>query len=55
MLEVWPAILAAGTTFAVTQYLMAVYSGPSLIAVVAAAATIAVLVTLSASGSRDAR
>lgn len=46
MLEIWPAILAAGTTFAVTQYLMAVYSGPSLIAVVAAAATIAVLVTL---------
>ena len=46
MLEIWPAILAAGATFAVTQYLMAVYSGPSLIAVVAAAATIAVLVTL---------
>jgi lactate permease len=46
MLEIWPAILAAGATFAVTQYLMAVYSGPSLIAVVAAAATIAVLVVL---------
>jgi lactate permease len=46
MLEIWPAILAAGATFAVTQYLMAVYSGPSLIAVVAAAATIVVLVVL---------
>jgi lactate permease len=46
MIEVWPAILAAGSTFAVTQYLMAVYSGPSLIAVVAAASTIAVLVLL---------
>jgi lactate permease len=46
MIEIWPAILAAGTTFAVTQYLMAAYSGPSLIAVVAATATIAVLVVL---------
>jgi lactate permease len=46
MLEVWPAILAAGATFAITQYLMAVYSGPSLIAVVAAAAAIAVLIVL---------
>jgi lactate permease len=46
MIEIWPAILAAGTTFAVTQYLMAAYSGPSLIAVVAAAATILALVVL---------
>ncbi len=46
MLEVWPAILTAGVTFAVVQFLMAVYSGPSLIAVVAAAATIAALVLL---------
>ena len=46
MLEVWPAILASGITFAVTQYLIATYSGPWLIAVVAAAATIAVLVVL---------
>ena len=46
MIEIWPAILAAGATFAVTQLLMAVYSGPSLIAVVSAAATIAVLVVL---------
>jgi lactate permease len=44
MIEIWPPILAAGVTFAVVQYLMAAYTGPSLIAVVAAASTIAVLV-----------
>jgi lactate permease len=44
MLEVWPAILAAGATFAITQYLMAVYTGPSLVAIVSAAVTIVVLV-----------
>jgi lactate permease len=45
MIEIWPAILISGVTFAVTQYLMAAYSNPSLIAVVAAAATIVVLIT----------
>ncbi len=44
MIEVWPAILVAGATFAATQYLMAAYSGPWLVAIVAAAATIVVLV-----------
>jgi len=44
MIEVWPAILAAGATFAITQYLMAVYSGPWLVAIVSAAVTIVVLV-----------
>ena len=44
MVEVWPAILAAGATFAITQYLMAVSSGPWLVAIVSAAATIVVLV-----------
>jgi len=44
MIEVWPPILAAGATFAVTQYLMAAYSGPWLVAIVAASATIVVLV-----------
>ncbi|MGB7264473.1 MAG: L-lactate permease [Terracidiphilus sp.] len=44
MIEIWPAILTAGATFAVTQYLMATYSGPWLVAIVAAAATILVLV-----------
>ena len=45
MIEIWPAILVSGVTFAATQYLMAAYSNPSLIAVVAAAATIVVLIT----------
>jgi lactate permease len=44
MIEIWPPILAAGTTFAVTQYLMSVYSGPWLVAIVSAAATILVLI-----------
>ena len=44
MIEVWPAILAAGGTFAAAQSLMAAYGQPSLIAVVAAASSIAVLV-----------
>ncbi len=44
MLEIWPAILLAGTTFAAAQYLMAYFSGPSLVAIVSAAATIVVLV-----------
>ena len=44
MIEIWPPILAAGVTFGTTQYLMATYSGPSLIAIAASTATIAVLV-----------
>jgi lactate permease len=44
MLEVWPAILVSGVTFAAAQYLMATYSGPWLVAIVAAASTIVVLV-----------
>jgi lactate permease len=44
MIEVWPAILLAGVTFALTQLLMALWSGPWLVAIVAAAATIVVLV-----------
>jgi len=43
MLEIWPAILAAGVPFAIAQYLMATYSGPSLVAIVAATSTIVVL------------
>jgi lactate permease len=43
MLEIWPAILVSGTTFALAQCLMATYSGPSLVAIVSAAATIVVL------------
>ena len=44
MIEIWPAILVAGTTFASAQLLMAFWNGPSLVAIVAAAATIVVLV-----------
>ena len=44
MIEVWPAILLAGVTFATAQLLMAFWSGPWLVAIVAAAATIVVLV-----------
>ncbi len=44
MLEVWPAILVAGASFATAQYLIATYSGPWLVAIVAAASTIVVLV-----------
>jgi lactate permease len=43
-LEVWPAILVSGVTFAAAQYLMATYTGPWLVAIVAAASTIVVLV-----------
>jgi lactate permease len=44
MIEIWPPILACGATFAITQYLMSVYTGPWLVAIVAAAATILVLI-----------
>ncbi len=45
MLEVWPAILVSGVTFGAAQYLMATYTGPWLVAIVAATSTIVVLVT----------
>ncbi len=44
MIEVWPAILVASLTFALTQYLMATYNGPWLVAIVAATTTMVVLV-----------
>ena len=44
MAEIWPAILAAGATFATAQLLVATYVGPSLAAIVAAVSTIVVLV-----------
>lgn len=43
-IEVWPAILLTGATFAVVQFLMAYGSGPWLVAIVSAASTIVVLV-----------
>jgi lactate permease len=44
MIEVWPAILVAGVTFASAQLLIAFWNGPWLVAIAAAAATIVVLV-----------
>jgi lactate permease len=45
MLEVWPAVLVAGVTFAVPQFLMATLHGPWLVDIVAAACSMACLVT----------
>lgn len=44
MWEVWPAILVAGVTFSLMQYLMGTYSGPGLVDITAAIATIVLLV-----------
>jgi lactate permease len=44
MIEIWPAILVAGGTFSLTQYLMATYNGPWLVAIVASTSTIVVLI-----------
>lgn len=44
MLEIWPAILVTAVTFATAQYLMAAYFGPWLVAIVAAIATLIVLI-----------
>jgi lactate permease len=44
MLEIWPAILVAGTTFALTQWIVATVHGPWLVDIFASVLTIAVLV-----------
>jgi lactate permease len=44
MMEVWPAILVAGLTFSLTQYLMGTYTGATLVDITAAIATIVVLI-----------
>ncbi len=44
MVEVWPAILVGGGTFALTQWTMAVYTGPGLVDIVAATSTMVALV-----------
>jgi lactate permease len=43
MLEVWPAILVAGMTFAVPQYLVSNFHGPMLVDVIAALISMACL------------
>jgi len=45
MLQVWPAVLVAGVTFALPQFLMATLHGPWLVDIVAAACSMACLVT----------
>ncbi|HEY1903002.1 MAG TPA: L-lactate permease [Terracidiphilus sp.] len=44
MVEVWPAILVAGGTFAFTQWAMAFYTGPGLVDIAAATAAMVALV-----------
>ena len=44
MLEVWPAVLVAGVSFAVPQFLVATLHGPWLVDLVAAACSMAALV-----------
>jgi lactate permease len=44
MIEVWPALLVAGGTFAITQWLVAFYTGPGLVDIAASVATMAALV-----------
>ena len=43
MLEIWPAILVAGATFAVPQFLVSNFHGPWLVDVVAAVVSMAAL------------
>jgi len=43
MLEVWPALLVAGVSFAVPQYLVAVYHGPWLVDVIASVVSMGAL------------
>jgi lactate permease len=44
MIEVWPALLVGGGTFALTQWAMAVFFGPGLVDIAASTATMAALV-----------
>ena len=45
MMEVWPAILVTGLSFAIPQYLMATYVGPELVDIVAALVSMVCLVS----------
>jgi lactate permease len=44
MLEIWPAILVAGATFALTQWVVATVHGPWLVDIIASVLTIVVLI-----------
>lgn len=45
MMEIWPAILVTGLSFAVSQFLVSNYIGPELVDVIAAVVSMASLVT----------
>ncbi len=44
MIEIWPAVLVAGASFATTQYLVSNYHGPWLVDVIAAVVSMACLI-----------
>jgi lactate permease len=44
MVEIWPALLVGGGTFALVQWVVAVYIGPGLVDIAASVATMAALV-----------
>src|SRR3954454_13826989 len=46
MIEVWPACLTAGATFAIMQFLMSNFHGPWLVDIVSAAVSMLALVVL---------
>ena len=55
MLEVWPALLVAGASFAVPQYLVSNFHGPWLVDVVAAIASMLCLAGFLRVNSRGGR
>jgi lactate permease len=46
MIQIWPAIVVAGVSFAVTQFLMSNFHGPTLVDIVASLVSMACLVAL---------
>ena len=44
MMEIWPAILVSGLSFAIPQYLVSNYIGPELVDVIAAISSMVCLV-----------
>jgi lactate permease len=44
MMEIWPAILVAGLSFAIPQYLVSNFIGPELVDIIAALVSMASLV-----------
>ena len=46
MIQIWPAILVSGVSFAVTQFLMSNFHGPTLVDIVASIVSMICLITL---------